>query len=220
MTLILDLHQFFLVQKKAKYFIILSFYIIGISYVIQFSFYNESVFYNTYAEQLTFERTQKMYESGKQWRWISYLLMPVFLISKIAYNSFWITTGSLLNRVKGEFIDDYNICLKAEYIFVAMLLTKFIWLIFFKEVNNLTDLSFIPGSLLNFYNVAKLPQWLIYPLQTINIWEVLFCIVGTSMYSIQYNVSKAKAAQLFCIPYLAGLFIWVLVIVFITLQFT
>ncbi|MCH5598136.1 hypothetical protein [Niabella ginsengisoli] len=111
-----------------------------------------------------------------------------------------------------------NVCLKAEVVFLLMLFIKFIAFSFFMDAEDLYDFSFMPGSLANLYNIKELPQWAIYPLQTINIWEVLFCWVGASLYAIQFNVSKSVAFQRFCIPYLIGLFIWVLVVVFITLQ--
>lgn len=215
-----QIHQEFLDQKKIYFFATVSIFSLGIAYLIQYFFFSESVFYTTYAEQFTAERTHKLYESSKDWRWLSIILFPLLLIAKVIYNSFWITAGSLLHSERGMFKTNFNVCLKAEYIFVLMLVLKFIWLLFFKQVNNLTDLSYMPGSLLNFFTVDKIPQWLIYPLQTVNIWELLFCIIGTSMYSIQFNLTTIKAAQLFCVPYLSGLFIWVLTVVFLTLQFT
>ncbi|MFV0604669.1 MAG: hypothetical protein ACK5NK_02395 [Niabella sp.] len=38
------------------------------------------------------------------------------------------------------------------------------------------------------------------------------------LYAIQFGVSKTIAFRSFVIPYLIGLFVWVLVVVFITLQ--
>lgn len=213
-----SLHLDFLNLKKMLYFLGLSLLLIGLSYIIQNTFYNSTIFYNTYAEQLTAERTQKMYDSAKKWQWLSFILMPLLLFFKICYNSFWLTTGSLLTNDDNSFKKCYNVSLKAEYIFVLLLLVKFIWLMLFKPVNNLQDLGFMPGSVLNLFDSSKVSKWLIYPLQTINIWEVLFCAIGTSMYSIEFNISKTKAAKLFCIPYLIGLFIWILIVVFITLQ--
>ncbi len=215
-----QIHREVLDQKKIYFFATICLFSLGIAHLIQYFFYSESVFYTTYAEQFTAERTRKLYENTKNWQWLSLILFPLLLIVKVIYNTFWITAGSLLDSERGMSKTNLNVCLKAEYIFVLMLVVKFIWLLFFKQVNNLTDLSYMPGSLLNFYTVDKIPQWLIYPLQTVNIWELLFCIIGTSMYSIQYNISKIKAAQLFCIPYLTGLFIWVLTVVFLTLQLT
>jgi hypothetical protein len=215
-----QIHQEVLDHKKIYFFVMICLFSLGIAYLIQYFFYSESVFYATYAGQFTSEQTEKLYENTKNWQWISLILFPLLLIAKVIYNAFWITAGSLLHNEKIMFKTNFNVCLKAEYIFVLMLVVKFIWLLFFKQVNNLTDLSYVPGSLLNFYTVDKIPPWGIYPLQIINIWELLFCIIGTSMYSIQYNLSTMKAAQLFCIPYLSGLFIWVLTVVFLTLQFT
>lgn len=214
------LNKELLENKKITYFVILSIILIIITYLIQYSFYNENIFYNSYIQQLSVERAKKIYEASSKWQYLSLVFLPIIFFVKVCYNSFWLTTGSILNNERGGFKLNYNICLKAEYVFALMLLAKFIWLILFKNVNTLSDLSFIPGSLLNLYSIDKIPKWLIYPLQTLNIWEVLFCIVGTSMYSIQYNVGKLKAIQLFCVPYLFGLLFLLLLIVFITLQLT
>jgi hypothetical protein len=215
-----NLHKELLESKRMIYFIILSLLLIIITYIIQSSFYNEEVFYNTYIQQLSVERAKKIYQASNKWQLISLLFLPVTLLVKTFYNSFWITAGSILNNERGGFKSNYNICLKAEYVFMLMLLVKFIWLLTFKQVNTLNDLSFIPGAVINVYSIDKIPKWLIYPLQTLNIWELMFCIVGTTMYSTQYNVSKVKAMQLFCIPYLFGLLFLLLLIVFITLQLT
>lgn len=206
--------------KKFYYLILL--FIIGVvlNYLNQTIFFGETIFYNTYADKLTADRIEKMYNNGKSWQWLSYLLIPLVLFLKVLYNSFWLTSASIFNDSKVKFLDNYNICLKAEYVFIIMGIFKFLWLVLFKEVNTLTDLSFMPGSLSNLFKTNEVPVWLNYPLQVVNIWEVLFCIIGTSMCSIQFNISTAKAAKLFCIPYLMGLFIWLMVVVFLSLQFS
>ncbi len=213
-------HRDLLIQKKLFYFLIIASILIAISYLLQTTFYGENIYYNTYADKLTTDRIDKLYSDGKKWQWVGFLIIPVALILKVLYNSFWLTTGSLLHDNRGKFKNNYNVCLKAEYVFIIMGFVKFLWLVAFKKVNSLTDLGFVPGSIINLFKENEIPIWLTYPLQTLNIWEVLFCIVGTSMYSIQFNVSKAKAAQLFCVPYLIGLFIWVLIVSFLTLQLT
>ena len=215
-TLNLDLLKI----KNVKYFFILTIFICVITFLIQYLFYSDTIFFNTYSEQLSVERIQKLSTNQKQYQWFGFLFIPIFLILKIIYNNFFITAGSLLDDKLGDFKDNYNICLKAEYVFVMMLIVKFGCFVIYKRVNTIFDLTFIPGSLANLFPISIKPQWYQYLLQTINIWEVLFCIVGTHMYSIQYNVGKTKAAKLFCIPYLTGLFIWVLIVTFISLQLT
>lgn len=77
--------------------------------------------------------------------------IPIILVIKILYNSAWLTTGSILNTERGNFKANLNICLKAEYVFVVMLLVKLAVFVFFKDVNTLNDLGFIPQtSIINF----------------------------------------------------------------------
>ncbi|MGG9970312.1 hypothetical protein ACQ33O_00855 [Ferruginibacter sp. SUN002] len=206
--------------KKRNYFCGITIFIYAITFFIEYFFYTDSVYYSTYTEQLSLEKVQEILDSEKKYRWLGYLIIPISLILKVLYNSFWVTIGSLLNNERSSFKHNYNICLKAEYVFVLRLLVKFCCLVIYKPVNTLYDLAFVPGALSNLFPISSTPQWYQYPLQTINIWELLYCFVGTSMYAIQHNVSKSKAAAMFCIPYLIGLAIWVLIVVFFTLQFS
>lgn len=216
----MHIHEEILGLKIGQYFIAVTIFMASLILCIQYFFYIDGVVYNIYNEQLSIQRIEDFIGNQKKYQWLAYIFIPVTLIVKILYNTFWITTGSLLNNERSSFIPNYNICLKAEYVFVLMLIVKFSCLVIYKPVNTLYDLAFIPGSLANLLPTTTTPQWYQYPLQTANIWEVLYCFVGTSMYSIQHNVNKSKAAALFCIPYLIGLVIWVLIVVFITLQFS
>jgi hypothetical protein len=138
----------------------------------------------------------------------------------VLYNSFCITIGSSLKTEKESFSNFFNICLKAEYVFVLKDVVKLLYLSSFKDLRNLYDLDYTPCSILNLFREGEIPIWLIYFMQTINIWEILFCAVGTSLYALELNISINKAIQLFCIPYLFGLMIWLFVISFLALQFT
>lgn len=215
-----DIHFDLLKIKKIYFFVGAVIFLLIVNYITQLSFLGEQIYFNTFAENLSSDRIQKLYQNNKEWEWLGYFLLPLLYLVKIAYVSFCLTTASLLNIEEGNYKANFNVSLKADYIFIVMMLVRFTWLFFFKEINTLTDLGYIPGSILNLFNIDKIPKWIIYPLQTCNIWEVLYCLIGTSMYSIQFGVSKTIAAKQFCIPYLIGLFIWILVVVFLTLQFS
>lgn len=213
-TLNLDLLKI----KNSYYFLVLTISICIMNFLIQFFFNSEDVFFNTYNDQLNLETIQKLLVNQNQYKWVGFLFIPIFLMLKILYNNFFVTAGSLLNSKFGNFKENYNICLKAEYVFLLMMIIKFGCYVIYKPVNTIFDLTFIPGSVANIFSISKTPQWYTYPLQTINIWEFLFCAVGTQMFAIHHNVSKIKAAKLFCTPYLTGLFIWLLIVTFVSLQ--
>jgi hypothetical protein len=217
---IVQIHTDLIRQKMTFYFLGITILLLIIGYGIQISFINATIYYNTYASQLTFERSLKLYERSKRYQLAGYLFIPIYLILKIAYNTFWLTIFLFFSNNKVSFKNNFNICLKAEYVFVIMLFVKFIFLLFVKPVTNLSDLNFVPGSLITLFPENNLPKWLLYPLQTINIWEILFCSAGSLMLAVKYQVSMKKAVKSFCIPYLTGLFFWMLIVIFFTLQFS
>lgn len=203
--------------KKWLFFLAITACLLLISFSINYLYFSESVVQNTYAEQMALDRISQLFETQKKFLWLIYLLTPLMLIIRILYNTLWLTTLSLFVEYEGHFKAHFNISLKAEYVFVAMAIARLLWLIFLKEVNTMNDLGYIPFSLVNLYNVNTLPKWAIYPLQLINIWEVLFCWAGTSLYASRFNMSLSASFKRFCIPYLTGLLVWVLAVVFISL---
>lgn len=190
------------------------------SYLIHNTFFNEELFYNTFGEQLNLERIHKLLELGSRYRIINYLFIPVALILKILYNSFWVSIGSFLRIGKDNFGSNFSVCLKAEIVFFVMILVNLIVLFFFKDVNTLNDLRPVPFSLLEIYKSNEIPKWLQYPLQTANIWEVFYCLTGTLIYSYKNNIDYKNSLYIFCIPYLIGLAIWIILVMFIGLQFS
>lgn len=205
---------------KSKYFLLIYIAVLLFAnYIIQSVYYNENVFYNTYAEQLTYERIHRLFDQSKAYSWLTYIYQPIILLIKVTYFSFWVTAGLFLYFDKVSFKRNFSICLKAEYIFILMNLIKLIGLLF-QRVETLSDLSYMPGSVLNLVNTKNIPKWLMYPLQTINIWELLYCVAGSLMLSRAYELSLKKAAGIFSISYGSGLLIWVLFVAFISLQFS
>ncbi|WP_162817856.1 hypothetical protein U0035_20755 [Niabella yanshanensis] len=201
------------------FFVVLSGFLILETYTINNVFFSKTILYNSFADQISIERILNIYEDQEKKQLVVLILLPVFLLIKILYNAFAITVYSSLNG-RFDIRGNINVCLKAEIIFCVMLLVKMVAFSFFIEVNNLNDFSSIPGALSGFWGTKDIEVWAMYPLQTINIWEVLFCYIGTLLYANQFNVSKTVAFKRFCIPYLIGLLIWMLVIVFLTLQFS
>ncbi len=155
------------------YLLLVSTMIIFFTYFIQSAFMSVSVYFNTYSETMTYERIQEIFTTVKKYEVFAYSLLPVLLILKILYNSFFISTATLLSEGRGySFSRNFNVCLKAEVVFVLMYLGKIVVLAFFKKVSTVGDINFMPLSALSLFNEALLPKWAIYPLQTINRWEL------------------------------------------------
>ena len=207
--------------NKLTYLIILILLQVTLSYFVQSTFFlNETVFFNSYTDIMTYDRIHELFETAKQYAWVSLAILPLMILIKIVFNSFILTTGTLLSSEEFSFSKNYNVCLKAEFVFIAMLLVKILLFSFFIKVNNLSDVSYLPGALSNLFKLGALPKWCAYPLQTINIWEILFCYVATKLFAIQYQVSMKKAFALFCTTYLLNIFILIIISIFFAISFS
>ena len=206
--------------NRLVYLLSISLLIIFFTYFIQSTYLTESVFYNTYAANMSSERIELLLENIKKYQWLGYSLLPVLLLIKVLYNSFILITGTLLVDRNFRFPDLFNVCLKAEMVFLLMFVGKIITLNFFKHIDVTGDINFIPVSLANFFTTTSLPKWLIYPMQTFNIWEVLYCIVGSCLFAAQFDMPRKKAALLFCGSYISGLLIIMVISIFLILSFS
>ena len=218
MNTIKSLLDLILQENKIFFFSLICFVSFVSSYLIQSTYFTEDLYYNTFSEQLNSERVHKLFELSSQYKLLVYFIIPIGLILRVLYNSFWVSIGSFFLTGEDCFGGNFNICLKAELVFFTMTLVNLILLFFIKEVKTLNDISLVPFSILSVYPIHEIPRWLQYPLQTANIWEVLYCLFGASLYSVGNNTSPKNSLMIFGASYITGLIAWIIFVMFITLQ--
>jgi hypothetical protein len=113
----------------------------------------------------------------------------------------------------------------ADFVYVLAGLVKLVYLIFFKEVNTLDDLQFTPFSIMEMLNSKRVDSLFIYPLSLINIFEVAYFLVLAWLLVDVVNetneerpVKFGQSLKLVTASYGSGLLLWVLVVMFITLN--
>lgn len=80
--------------------------------------------------------------------------------------------------------------------------------------------QFYPLSYINFLDIENIEPWLIYPLQTINLFEIAYFFV------LVYGVHKLlknnywKSFEITAASYGTGLVIWLGLVMFLTLNLT
>lgn len=207
--------------NKWYYLLLLSLVFAFFAWFIQSAFVSLNVYVNTYAEQLSYDRIKELFYTAKRYQFAGYLLLPVLLLAKILYNSFFISMATLLQEDnRYSFSRNFNICLKTECVFVLMNMAKLAWIIFFAHINNVNDVNIIPLSLFQLAHSPSQPGWAVYPLQTINLWELAYCYLGAKLFASQYGISFKKSLKMFCIPYMAGILILMVITAFLTLSLT
>jgi len=106
-------------------------------------------------------------------------------------------------------------------VLVLVGLFKFGYFYFIKTGYTFQDLQqYYPLSYINFLDLSKLQPWLIYPLQTINLFEVAyFFVLVYGLWKLLKN-NYWKSFEIVAVSYGTGLFIWIGFVMFLILNLT
>ncbi len=200
------------------YFFFLSIIICLINYYINHYYVTEELFYQTYSGQLGSDRILSLFNKSKSFAYLTYLFVPVFLLIKVTYSSIFISISEYFATDKINISNNFNFCLKSEIVFTISLIVKILLLEFVINLNSIYGLNFIPLSLPNLFKSTQIPPWLFYPLQLINIWEILFIAMISYLFSLINQVSFKKGLSIAGGAYLCGLLFWAIFVSFITVQ--
>jgi hypothetical protein len=161
-----------------------------------------------------------------QWSWVIYIFTPVALYvttSLIALIILLVIELYYLNenRPKVKFKDTWRIVLIAQWSAVLALFIKLFWFGFYKTQFSLEELqSFSPLSLINLFDRKTLDAWFMYPIQLINVFELAYWIILVVGIKQLLQRTWLKSIEMVFLSYGLALIVWVIVIMFISLNFS
>jgi hypothetical protein len=174
------------------------------------------------AENLTNDQIQEIFALQKKWLWVSYLVIPITLLFKTLLVAGVVYLGLFFYKGKQfVFKSIWGLVLQAEFLFLLVGVFKIIWFYFFQTNYTLQDIQyFYPLSALNIIGYEGLEPWYIYPLQTLNLFEVAY------IFFLAYQIGKLVKSDLdfgltvVLYSYVPALLFWVSVIMFFTLNYS
>jgi hypothetical protein len=187
----------------------------------QMALINEIVFFNTYSEQLTYERSMELFSMMKSYSWTSYLLCPFVLIIKFSVVSFVIYIGVFFCDMQKEITmrQVLTVVIACEAVFVLASAAKLLWFIFFAGNYTLNDMSFFyPLSLINLFKQSEVAAYYVYPLQTVNLFQLGYIIMLAAGLARVSSVKRDATDRIILITYLPAIAIWIVFIVFLTID--
>ncbi len=175
---------------------------------------------NSLAEKLTVEQINEAISFKNRWEWLTYLVVPIFLLLKISIIALILDVGCFFLGKEIKYKKLFNIVVKAEFIFLLVIITKTAWFYFYKTNYTLEDLQyFYPLSALQIIGYEGLKSWFIYPLQVVNVFEVAYWILLSYFIGKEIdNNSSNKGFYIVASSYGVGLLIWVVGMMFFTLN--
>lgn len=182
------------------------------------------------AQSLSEKYTQEVITSflnlRHQWLWLVYIFIPVALYlstSLIALIVLLVITLYYINHNvnKVKYKDIWNIVLTAQWSTLLVLFVKILWFGFYHTQFTTDELqSFSPLSLINLFDSKKLDVWMRYPIQLVNLFELAYWILLIVGIKKLLNRSWLKSLEMVFLSYGLAMIVWVVVIMFISLNFS
>lgn len=207
--------------NKWGFFILVCLTYILISYVWRELILTEDVYFNTYGEQVALERIKNYVNIQKKIAWLGYIFLPLVMAIKISLVAICLNVGTLFSGYKINFKKLFHVALMAEGVFVIGGIVRTLWLMFFIDVNTLQDAQlFYPLSLLSIFDPETVEPWLIYPMQILNIFELVYWLVLARGMQLVLNKDYNSALTFVLSTYGIGLAVWIVLITFLSISFS
>lgn len=212
-----------LINKKLGFnglriFLLLTIITTLITFTINELFLTYNVYYKLFGENMAIDRIAKMIELSRKWQWIGYIVASVLILIRVSFTASCIYIGSFIGNLNIRFKELFKVALLADFVFVLAGITKLLMLIFVKEVSTLEDIQFQPLSLLELFGKGAVDPILVYPYSLISVFELLYWLALAWLLSGVVNKSFGRSLKTVAVSYGSGLLLWVLFVMFITLN--
>ncbi|MEI6277184.1 MAG: hypothetical protein WCP08_14390 [Prolixibacteraceae bacterium] len=161
-----------------------------------------------------------MIEISNKLQWIGYVFISIIVPIRVSFTATCLYIGCFLANSQAHFRELFKVALLADFVFVLSGITKLVILIFFKDVGTLVDLQFQPLSFLELFPQGSMDKLFIYPFSLLSVFELLYWLVLAWLLSgllekpFDYSLTRVATS------YGTGLFLWILFVMFLTVNLT
>lgn len=219
--------------KKIKFsnsllFFLLSFINFLIVVFIEKSLDIDKLYYLTLKEKLNQMQLDFAIDFRRKWQWASYFFIPLLALLKINLISSVLYVGTFFySKTKITFKQLFSVVVKAEFVFLGVGVLKIVWFYFFQTNYTLEDLQyFYPLSALNIVGYKGLEVWFVYPFQVLNLFELAYWLILAYFIGKLAFTAKDKGKpmdlglKIVASSYGSALLLWVVVVMFFTLNYS
>lgn len=195
---------------------------LALSVIYKFVINYDLLFYTSLVEKISSHQIEIIINFQRKWEWVSYLLIPLLLLFKVILVTIVLYTGIYFNnRTEFTFKKVYDLVVKAEFLFLSVGIIKIFWFYFFQINYTLEDIQyFYPLSALTIFDYIELEPWLIYPLQTLNVFELVYIIILSYQIGTLTKTNADNGLKIVASSYIPALLLWVTIVMFFTLNFS
>jgi len=201
------------------YFITLVILTLIISFLSKELLNTDQLIVNSLAERLTSDQLHEAITIKEKWQWVGYMIIPLLLIIKVSIIAAILDVGLFFFEKEIKYKTIYFFVTKAEFIFLGVIILKTIWFYVFQVNYTLEDLQyFYPLSILNILDYKEFQPWFIYPLQVLNLFELAYWFILAYLLGKELKGSIYKGLSIVASSYGVLLIIWIISVMFFTLN--
>ena len=201
-------------------FLIITVFYLSIIYLTNTFIYTNAFYYEALSQKMNVDRIKDIIEMQRKYQIIGYCFYPLLMLLKLWLIASVIFMASYLFNIEVSYKNCLKSAIIAELVSVVAMLVRIAWLLVAKP-DNVNDIQyFSPLALTQLLNINKLPQYLFYPLQLFNVFEVAYWLVLAYGIMVFTNSKFGKGLKVVALSYGVAMVIWCLVIIFIQLQFS
>jgi hypothetical protein len=130
-------------MKNKKNLFLYVFLVIGIQIISNRLLEYDTILSNSLSDQLTQEQLLDYLRFRKDLEWVGYIVMPIILFIKLSMIAAIIDVGCFFFEKEIKYKKLFNIVVKAEFVFLGVILLKTEWFLFFMPNYTLEDLGTI-----------------------------------------------------------------------------
>ena len=201
---------------------IIFFYLI-LTFVDKTFIVSESKIFDYLANKYPSSVVQNYMESQKKWWWVSYAVTPVLIGIKVLLVAFCLNFVKIISEKLEDvkFRDILTVVLIAEFVFIIAGFYKFFNFYLVDTDYTLETLqTYYPLSLINYKEAISTEKWLAYPLQLLNVFEIMYWgVLAWGIWQLaDKKISYQRSLGYVALTYGVGLLFWVGVVCFLILS--
>jgi len=183
--------------------------------------FTEEYYYQNLSSQLPGIAVEELLESRQQFWWLAYLSQVIVLLFKVFFAVLCIFIGAVLSDLKSSFHELFRSVIIAETVFIIAQLIYLYNLYNHRSVITFENIiDYYPLSMLKLLGADTVATWLYYPLQTINLFEFVFILFVSWLLAREWRTGTIETINIVLPSYGIGLLIWMVLVVFLTIQIT
>lgn len=184
--------------------------------------YTDQLYYYTLSEQFTSEQINKFISfQNVTWRQlVGYGLIPVIIIIRVLYTSLCLFVGNLVNETNWNYKTIYTLSIKSDIAFTFSQICNFYYYAISDNFRTIEDLGVNCCSVLKIVGIKNIPNWLIFALNSINIFELIYVILLILFIKNCFKITYIKSIVFVLLTYCIGNYLYVTGLTFLYLNFS